>query len=77
MPAWPSSGVLRWTIVTLLTGDTPAWIAAASSTPTRSLTGGLDLARSVHYLALSARLIEQAPAASEQDKLEPWLHPHA
>ncbi|HHA2765085.1 TPA: hypothetical protein ACOEQU_003472 [Stenotrophomonas maltophilia] len=33
--------------------------------------------RSVHYLALSARLIEQAPAASEQDKLEPWLHPHA
>lgn len=42
-----------------------------------ALTGGLDLARSVHYLALSARLIEQAPAASEQDKLEPWLHPHA
>jgi hypothetical protein len=41
-----------------------------------ALTGGLDLARSVHYLAL-ARLIEQAPAASEQDKLEPWLHPHA
>ncbi|WP_285315656.1 hypothetical protein [Stenotrophomonas maltophilia] len=42
-----------------------------------ALTGGLDLARSVHYLALSARLIEQAPVASEQDKLEPWLHPHA
>ncbi|WP_423167922.1 hypothetical protein [Stenotrophomonas maltophilia] len=29
-----------------------------------ALTGGLDLARSVHYLALSARLIEPAPAAS-------------
>lgn len=42
-----------------------------------ALTGRLDLARWVHYLALSARLIEQAPAASEQDKLEPWLHPHA
>lgn len=42
-----------------------------------ALTGGLDLARSVHYLALSARLIEQDPAASEQDKLEPSLHPHA
>ncbi|WP_243412467.1 hypothetical protein [Stenotrophomonas maltophilia] len=42
-----------------------------------ALTGRLDLARSVHYLALSARLIEQAPAASEQDKLERWLHPHA
>ena len=42
-----------------------------------ALTGGLDLARSVHYLALSARLIEPAPAASEQDNFEPWLHPHA
>jgi len=42
-----------------------------------ALTGGLDLARSIHYLSLSARLIEQDPAASDQDKLEPWLHPHA
>ncbi|MDT3431790.1 hypothetical protein ROV94_13010 [Stenotrophomonas maltophilia] len=41
-----------------------------------ALTGGLDLARSAHYLALSARLIEQAPLPA-QDSLEPWLHPHA
>jgi hypothetical protein len=41
-----------------------------------ALTGRLDLARSVHYLALSAP-DRTGPAASEQDKLEPWLHPHA
>nr|WP_262921204.1 hypothetical protein [Stenotrophomonas maltophilia] len=41
------------------------------------LASGLDLSRSVHYLALSAALIEQDADASEQDTLEPALHPHA
>ena len=41
------------------------------------LASGLDLSRSVHYLALSAALIEDDADASEQDRLEPWLHPHA
>ncbi|HHA2384916.1 TPA: hypothetical protein ACOD9T_003246 [Stenotrophomonas maltophilia] len=36
-----------------------------------ALTGRLDLARSVHYLALSARLIEQAPLPASRTSSNP------